>query len=87
MAAWEVAVKRAAGKLRIADDFVDRAADEGYEWLGVSLEHAQRAGALPPHHREPFDRMMVAQAQVEGLTVVTADREISKYDVAILSAR
>lgn len=87
VAVWEVAIKRAAGKLRIADGFVERAEREGYHWLGVSVDHALAAGALPPHHRDPFDRMVVAQAQVEQLTVVTSDPAIGRYGVAVLPAR
>jgi PIN domain nuclease of toxin-antitoxin system len=58
----------------------------GFERLPITFAHAARAGALPRHHRDPFDRMLIAQAQVEGLTLVTRDRSLTAYEVAILPA-
>ena len=55
--------------------------------MAVSIEHALAVGGLPPHHRDPFDRTLVAQAQVEGLTLVTADPRILQYDVTTIDAR
>jgi PIN domain nuclease of toxin-antitoxin system len=81
---WEVAIKRASGKLRVPDDFLEKVAAARFAELRVTFEHAILAGALPPHHGDPFDRMIVAQAQSEGLTIVTRDERISAYGVPIL---
>lgn len=70
---WEVAIKEATGKLRPPEDFADTALAEGFELLPIAVEHARAAGALPLHHRDPFDRMLVAQAGLERLTLVTRD--------------
>ena len=83
---WEATVKEALGKLRTPEPLITVAADEGFEPLPITFEHAQRAGELPPHHRDPFDRMLVAQAQIEGLTIVSRDEAFRLYDVAVLGA-
>jgi PIN domain nuclease of toxin-antitoxin system len=83
---WEVVVKRARGKLRFDGDPVPLVAEGGFEPLSISLAHAAAAGGLPPHHRDPFDRMLVAQAQIEGLTVVTRDPAFGRYEVPVLAA-
>lgn len=83
---WEVSAKRTTGRLGVPDDFFDEVWDAGFEPLSISAEHAWAAGALPLHHRDPFDRMLVAQAQLEGLTIVTADSQLAAYQVAILAA-
>lgn len=83
---FEIAVKRALEKLAVPSDFLDHVRATRFDSLPVSWEHAWAAGALPLHHRDPFDRILVAQAQVEGLTLVTADADIARYDVAILAA-
>lgn len=81
---WEVAIKQAAGKL-VPPEPVSRAVRAGgFEPLPITLEHGERAGSLPRHHGDPFDRMLVAQAQLEGLTLVTRDRVFDAYDVALL---
>lgn len=81
---WEIAIKHASGKLRIPDNLLDTMESLGFAELWVSSRHALAAGALPPHHRDPFDRMLVAQAQSEGLTLVTNDARIAAYDVPVL---
>lgn len=78
---WEVAIKRAAGKLRAPDDLAVQVDAAGFERLPIGFDHAERVGALPHHHRDPFDRLLVAQAQVEGATLVTGDRALTAYDV------
>lgn len=80
---WEAAIKRAAGKLE-SPDLADAAAAAGLTFLPIDERHAKRAGTLPPIHRDPFDRMLVAQAMLEDLTLVTADPQIPKYDVTVL---
>lgn len=81
---WEAAIKAHLGKLRMAGAMVDHVSAGGFEPLPISLAHAERAGSLPPHHRDPFDRMLVAQAQLEDLTLVTRDPAFRAYEVEIL---
>lgn len=85
---WEIAIKRAMGKLRIEDQDLDSIVEEeGFNHLPMTFFHGTQAGALPQHHKDPFDRMLIAQAQAEGLTLLTADAETSKYGVHLQSAR
>ena len=83
---WEVAIKRALGKLRFAGAFAPLVTTGGFSELPVSLRHAERLLELPDHHRDPFDRMLIAQALAEDLTIVTHDRQFSRYDVPIIWA-
>ena len=87
---WEVSIKAAAGKLKLPEaptSYVpQRMAQQGLRPLPVSHPHALAVFALPPHHRDPFDRMLVAQAISEGLTLITSDRELKRYPVEILWA-
>ena len=78
---WEVAIKRSLGKLETPDDLPERITGEGFEWLPVSAEHAWQVRNLPPHHRDPFDRLIVAQAMVDRLPVVTGDAQFDAYGV------
>jgi PIN domain nuclease of toxin-antitoxin system len=80
---WEVAIKRRLGKLKAPAGFAAAAARVGFDALAITHEHAERAGTLPPHHRDPFDRMLVAQAQVERLTIVSRDTAFDRYDVDV----
>jgi len=81
---WEIAIKRASGRLRVPDNLLEKVAAARFGELGVTFEHAIVAGALPPHHGDPFDRMLVAQAQHENMTLVTNDARIAEYDVPVL---
>ncbi len=83
---WELAIKRSAGKITLADDPAVAIEAAGFSGVSVTMADAEVAAALPPHHRDPFDRMLVAQAQTEGLTLVTHDRLLEPYDVEILWA-
>ena len=83
---WEIAIKRALGKLRAPDYLAVTVEAAGFSELPVTFVHAELAGSLPKHHGDPFDRMLVAQAQVEGLTLVTADANIPRYAVRTLVA-
>jgi PIN domain nuclease of toxin-antitoxin system len=83
---WEVAIKQAIGKLKAPADLPEQIRDSGFRELPIVAMHAMAAGRLPLHHRDPFDRMLVAQAQAEKLTLVTRDPEIRKYDVQVLEA-
>lgn len=78
---WEIEIKRAAGKLWIDGDILESAGGAGYSPLAITWVHAAEAGRLPPHHADPFDRLLIAQARVEGLPFLTADRQFSSYDV------
>lgn len=82
---WEIAIKRALGKLRTGDDLPGAIAAAGFEALAITVEHADAAGALPLHHRDPFDRMLVAQSQALGLVLVTRDPQLGAYDVGLLA--
>lgn len=84
--AWEMAIKQAAGKLRVPEALNDALATSGFAALPITIEHALKAAALEPHHRDPFDRMLVGQALVEGLTIVTRDPRFHPYGVPILPA-
>lgn len=85
--AWEIAIKFALGRLRLPEPpalFVERRmAEDRLGALPILHSHALRVAELPAHHSDPFDRLLVAQAQVEGHTLLTADRELAKYDVSI----
>lgn len=81
---WEIAIKRAAGKLKAPDDLLEKIVAARFKALVMTFEHALMAGALPQHHRDPFDRMLVAQAQSEKLTLVSGDPRMAAYDVPIL---
>jgi PIN domain nuclease of toxin-antitoxin system len=83
---WEVAIKQAIGKLSGPPGLPERIRDCGFIPLPMNAEHAIIAGRLPLVHRDPFDRMLVAQAQREELTLVTRDEYCQQYDVAILKA-
>lgn len=86
---WEIAVKHESGKLVLPERpeaFIrSRMLSTAASALAIRHEHALRAAALPPHHRDPFDRLLVAQAQVERLTLVTADPLMQQYDVEVLA--
>lgn len=81
---WELAVKQVKGKLKLPPALSQALLDEGFAEIPVGSVHALAAAALPPHHDDPFDRMLVAQAQSGGLTIVTRDARIAAYDVPVL---
>lgn len=78
---WEISIKTALGKLAAPEDMDTIVEDEGFDKLPISLYHGQMAERLPPIHRDPFDRMLIAQAQAEGLILITADDNISPYGI------
>jgi PIN domain nuclease of toxin-antitoxin system len=85
--AWEIAIKRSKGTLEAPrGDVATWIAEEGFAELDITLRHGAAAGALPLHHRDPFDRVLVAQAQLEEMTLVTADPALAAYDVALIPA-
>jgi PIN domain nuclease of toxin-antitoxin system len=81
---WEIAIKRSLGKLEIEDRWPRAVTRLGFDPTPVTAEHAAAVAVLPPHHRDPFDRLLVAQATIEEATLVTADPKLSDYDVPIL---
>lgn len=83
---WELAIKQALGKIQQPADIARLVMDSEFRELRIGFQHALEAGRLPPLHRDPFDRVLVAQAQSEGLTLVTRDEEIAKYNVTIMQA-
>jgi PIN domain nuclease of toxin-antitoxin system len=83
---WEVAIKQAAGKLTGPAGLLERIQENGFVSLPISFEHAVIAARLPPIHRDPFDRMLIAQAQCENLTFVTRDENCRRYELSILQA-
>ena len=84
--AWEISIKKALGKLAAPDDLADQLEAGGFEPLPISVAHAIAAGHLPRHHEDPFDRMLIAQALAEGLTIVTRDKRFDDYGVPLLAA-
>ena len=83
---WEVRIKQALGKLEIPADFYPVVKNQGFEFLSITADHAYAAGGLPMHHRDPFDRMIIAQARLEKLRVMTRDDIFSRYDVSIFAS-
>jgi PIN domain nuclease of toxin-antitoxin system len=81
---WEIAIKSGLGKLRVDGDLVERIAEARFAMLEVRADHAWCVRDLPMHHRDPFDRMLVAQAQAEGLALLTRDTAFDAYDVETL---
>lgn len=83
---WEIAIKMSIGKLSLMDDVARAIGDLAAAPLPIALAHVVRVQSLPFHHRDPFDRMLIAQAMEEGLTIVTRDRALKAYGVPILTA-
>lgn len=81
---WEIAIKRAAGRLTAPDDLLDALVADGFVELPIAARHAAAAGALPPRHGDPFDEMIVAQARLDGLTVITGDDRLRDYGVPVV---
>ena len=88
VAAWEIAIKVRLGQIELQGDVTqvipERIAANGFLILPVEIQHALRVAALPLLHRDPFDRLLIAQAQIEGLTILTRDPLIAQYDVAVV---
>jgi len=82
--AWEAAIKIALGRLTLKDSFEELVEKSGFDELPIEFAHAEELSLLPLHHHDPFDRMLVAQARVEGLTIVTHDRLLEPYKVRIV---
>ena len=86
VSAAEVAIKSSVGKLRVPEDLEEQLDRNAFTPLPLRVRHGLALGDLPMHHRDPFDRLLIAQATCEDLTVVTADRAFVAYDVRIVEA-
>lgn len=83
---WEIRIKEALGKLKIPGNFQAILRDQPFEMLDITTDHAHAIKGLPEHHKDPFDRMLVAQAKAEGLRLITRDSHLKKYAIAIIEA-
>jgi PIN domain nuclease of toxin-antitoxin system len=81
---WEVAIKQAIGKIELEESFASMVLASEFLELPITLRHAEALNGLPPHHTDPFDRMLIAQARVERATIVTHDPSFRQYDVPII---
>jgi PIN domain nuclease of toxin-antitoxin system len=81
---WEVAIKRSVGKLDAPDDLLGRIDETGAEMLTITARHAHAVAVLPLHHRDPFDRLLIAQAKLEGCAIVTRDPAFAAYGVPLV---
>lgn len=86
ISAWEIGVKMAKGHIEAPDNLAAVVEEKGFEHLPLTFHHAELAAQLPMHHRDPFDRFLIAQAQIEGLTIVTRDARIPLYGVRTMQA-
>ena len=81
---WEIGIKREIGKLDVPEEIFSIAVDAGCRPLPISWAHAEKAARLPPHHADPFDRVLIAQARCERLKLITSDARIMAYDVDLI---
>ena len=81
---WEISIKRALGKLKVSENLLEHVKAAGYLPLSITCVHAEIAGALSPHHADPFDRLLIAQAQCERLTILTSDSIFRRYKVNVI---
>ena len=84
VAIWEVAIKRRLGKLDAPADLLVQLENADVDLLPITARHADRVGTLPMHHQDPFDRLLVAQAETEGLTLVSGDGAVRQYELEVL---
>lgn len=80
---WEIAIKQSLGKLKAPEDLPEKLHSTGYRILDITIQHIEMLRILPHHHRDPFDRMLIAQARAEGLTLLTADRNFAAYGIEV----
>ena len=83
---WEIRIKQTLGKLEIPDNFRDVLEQQAFEILPITADHAHFIGELPAHHRDPFNRMLIAQALFEGFALVTRDNRFKRYKVSTIRA-
>ena len=83
--AWEIAIKKSIKKLETPDDLVEQINEKNFQPLAITIEQALAVEKLPMHHQDPFDRILIAQAQCLNLTIVTRDRKFNFYDVDLIN--
>ena len=83
---WEIHLKASKGKLNVPPSLIEALSEQEIDELKITWKHTERTRTLPPIHHDPFDRLLIAQAQEEGLTLVTRDGQIQQYEVSILKA-
>ena len=83
---WEIQIKHALGKLKIPKNFRNVLDQQSFELLDITVEHAYAVGKLPLYHRDPFDRILVAQAKLENMILVSRDKRIKKYKIPLINA-
>jgi len=81
---WEIGIKQSIGKLTVPESILPVIEGEGFVELPISARHTELAARLPAHHRDPFDRMLIAQAMLEGLILVTGDKQMEAYDLSLI---
>ncbi|HEY7831830.1 MAG TPA: type II toxin-antitoxin system VapC family toxin [Solirubrobacteraceae bacterium] len=81
---WEIAIKRSVGKLTAPKNLIERVSEAGAELLSITARHANAVADLPVHHRDPFDRLLIAQARLEGCAIVTRDPAFAAYGVPVV---
>ena len=81
---WEISIKKSIGKLKAPDNLLEELLSHRFSLLDINAEHAQLAGELPLIHKDPFDRILVAQAKIEKLTLISADSQFAEYEVKLL---
>ena len=84
---WEIRIKESLGKLKIPSDFFSIVQNCGFEFLSIDIQHANYLEKLPLYHRDPFDRILISQAILENLTIITHDTIFKKYDVRLLKSK
>lgn len=84
VSAWEIAIKKSLGKLECPDNFEETILADGFNTLPLLFSHAKTLLQLPLHHDDPFDRMLVAQAKTEKMTLLTHDKIIGRYDIHVI---
>ncbi|MEH2046663.1 type II toxin-antitoxin system VapC family toxin [Nostoc sp.] len=85
ISAWEISIKQSLGKLIVPGNLQEALCFSRFEGLSMTLAHGIKVADLPLHHKDPFDRMLIAQALVEGLTIITVDQKFKFYDVPLFS--
>ena len=86
VSAWEIAIKKRLGKLEAPENLKEAVAASGFQWLPIVYEHVWKVKDLPFHHEDPFDRLLIAQANIENLTFVPRDSRIKTYNIPLLDA-
>lgn len=82
---WEMSIKKSLGKLSVPSDLLEKLKENNFEVLNITAVHGLKVEDLPHHHKDPFDRMLIAQTLVEGLTLISGDTKFKLYDVPLLS--